>query len=372
MGNKILIFSNSLTGIYSFRREVVQTIVESGYETTICCPPLQHEAIDYFTRIGCNIRYVQMEKRGTNPIHDIKLIRVYKKIIKEVKPLAVLTYSIKCNIYGGIAANLCHIPQIANITGLGDALENPGLLQKITIALYKIGLKKASIVFYQNQAIQSFCNKYSIGKRGFLLPGSGVNTQWHSLQPYPEEEGPINFLYMGRFMKDKGTDELLEAIKAIRAKYKSRVEFVLIGSRYPESDSTYEAKIEELQRQGVLSWPGIAKDVRPYIKDAWCTIQPSYHEGMSNVNLESAANGRPIITTNVPGCKETVDDGRTGYLIEPRNADSLINTIESFIMLPYSQKVLMGQNARAKIEKEFDRQIVVETYLNEIHKLENV
>ena len=372
MRNRILIFSNSLTGIYSFRREVVQSIVDVGYEVTICCPPLQHEAIDYFTRIGCNISYVQMDKRGTNPIHDIKLIRVYKKIIKEVNPLAVLTYSIKCNVYGGIAANLCHVPQLANITGLGDALENPGILQKITILLYKIGLNKAKVVFYQNRAIQVFCNRYSIGNRGILLPGSGVNTKWHSLQAYPPNEGPINFLYMGRFMKDKGTDELLQAIKDIHAKYNNRIEFVLIGGRYPETDTSYETKIEELQQQGLLRWPGAAKDVRPYIDKAWCTIQPSYHEGMSNVNLESAANGRPVITTNVPGCMETVDDGRTGYLIEPRNVDDLIEAIERFIKLPYNQKVLMGQDARKKIENEFDRQIVVNIYLNELHKLENV
>ncbi len=372
MTPKVLILTNSLTGIYSFRKEVVQAIIEDGYSITICCPSLNHKAVDFFIQLGCDIRFVDIEKRGTNPISDLLLIKRYKKIISDIKPIVVLTYSIKPNIYGGIASRLCKVPHLANITGLGDAIENPGLLQTITITLYRFGLKKTRTVFCQNQTIYEFCRHNRIGTKLFLLPGSGVNTSQHVYQSYPQEDETIKFIYMGRFMKDKGTDELIDTIRGIKEKYSNKVEFVLLGSRYPENDFSYENNITELQQQGILKWCGVASDVRQYLKDAWCSILPSYHEGMSNVNLESAANGRPVITTNVPGCKETVDDGLTGYLVEAKSSKSLQDAVERFINLPYDQKVLMGQNARKKIEQEFDRQIVVKAYLEEIKRVNNV
>lgn len=369
MNSPVLVLTNSLTGLYNFRKEVIRSIVDGGYSVTICCPYIQHDAIDYFTQLGCSLNYVDVDKRGTNPLHDLKLISTYRKTIKNICPLAVLTYSIKPNIYGGIAARISRVPQLANITGLGDALENPGILKTITIRLYRIGLRKAKTVFYQNQAIQDFCKRNRIGKTGVLLPGSGVNTSYHTFQPYPQENETIKFLYMGRFMKDKGTDELLEAIRAIHKTYPNRVSFILLGSRYPDNDYSYEKQIGELQRLGALEWPGVVWDVRPYLKDSWCTIHPSYHEGMANVILESCAAGRPVITNNISGCKEAVWDGKNGFLCTPRDSKELIEKIEQFIKLPYADKVKMGLESRRIVEESFDRNIVCDAYLTQLKQI---
>ena len=195
------------------------------------------------------------------------------------------------------------------------------------------------------------------------MPGSGVNLEHHVYQEYPED-GVIKFLFISRLLKDKGTEEFFEMAKSIKKSY-PQTEFQILGW----VEGNYQQQLDDLVKDGVINFLGTTTDVRPYLAKVHCTILPSYHEGMSNVNLESAANGRPIITTNVPGCRETVDDGRTGFLVEPRNIKSLTEAVERFIQLPYSQKVLMGREGRKKVEREFDRKIVVDAYLDAINGL---
>ena len=256
------------------------------------------------------------------------------------------------------------VSQLANVTGLGDAVENEGWMQKLTVFLYRLGLSKAKCVFFQNSTNQVFCiNKRIVKKNSTLLPGSGVNLQYHTYQDFPEK-GIIKFLYIGRVKRDKGCDELLEAAKKIKLEYPN-VEFQIVGL----IEGNYKDKLDELTKQGIINYLGSTSDVRPYIGAVHCTIMPSYHEGMSNVNLESAANGRPVITTNVPGCKETVEDGKTGYLVKPKDTLDLIAGIERFLGLSYEQKKQMGINARMKVEREFDRNIVVKAYLEWIERI---
>lgn len=362
--NSILILTNSIGGLHCFRKEVVKAIKDAGYDVYISEPD-DDDHVNYFKGIGCHVYKTDFNRRGMNPLADFRLMLQYKKYIKELKPKAVLTYTIKPNIYGGIACRLTHTIQLANITGLGDSVENGGWLQKLTVFLYKIGLLKAKRIFFQNASNREFCimnkiaNEYSI-----LLPGSGVNLKHHLYQNYPSNEGLVRFLFIGRLLKDKGIEEYFETAKAIKTKYPN-TEFQVLGS----VEGPFQSKLDELIKSGFITHLGKTSDVRPYIGAVECTVMPSYHEGMSNVNLESAANGRPIITTNVPGCRETVDDGRTGYLVEAKSAKSLIDAVERFIHLPYEQKVLMGKEARKKVVWEFDRQIVVDAYLKEINQL---
>ena len=364
MAQNILILTNSIFGLHSFRKEVVKAICDAGNKIYISIPE-NHAKADYFREIGCEILITEFNRRGMNPLADLKQMLAYRKLMNKLKPKAVLTYTIKPNIYGGLAARMCKVPQLANVTGLGDALENGGWLQRLTICLYKLGLRKANIVFFQNEANRKFCIKSGIADfSSILLPGSGVNLQHHIFQDYPKDEGKIRFLYIGRLIKDKGTSELFEAIRYIKEKY-SQTEFQIVGS----VGEDYKKELDDLVKRGSVIFHGEQLDIRPFIGAVECTIMPSYHEGMSNVNLESAANGRPVITTNVPGCKETVDDSETGYLIESKNTKSLIGAIERFIALPYKKKVLMGLNARKKVEKEFDRQIVVKAYLDAIAEI---
>ena len=224
-----------------------------------------------------------------------------------------------------------------------------------------MGIGKAKQVYFQNPSNKEVCQRFGIAdERAIVLPGSGVNLKHHIYQEYPADE-VIKFLYIARLQKDKGTGEYFEAAKAIKAKF-PQTEFQVLG--WKEGD--YEGKLEELVAKGVIHFLGMTSDVRPYLKDVHCTIMPSYHEGMSNVNLESAANGRPVITTDVPGCRETVDDGVTGILVTAKDANSLIEGVERFLAMSYEQKKQMGLEGRKKVEREFDRNIVIRAYLDAI------
>lgn len=367
MSKKILVLTNSIRGLHSFRKEVVKAICDAGYKVYISVPEDDPKS-DFFCGIGCEVIITPFNRRGLNPLADINQMMAYRKLMRTLEPIAVLTYTIKPNVYGGIAARLCHVPQLANVTGLGDAVENGGWMQKLTVMLYKLGLGKSRKVFFQNESNRSFfVNKGIANQDSVLLPGSGVNLQHHTLQDYPKDDRTVRFLFIGRLLRDKGADELFETAKVIKARY-PKTEFQIVG----DVEGDYQGLLNELVKGNIVSFFGRQLDVRPFIGSVHCTIMPSYHEGMSNVNLESAANGRPVITTNVPGCKETVDDGRTGFLVEARSSKSLIDAVERFIALPYNQKVLMGIEGRKKVEKEFDRHIVINAYLNELKAITSV
>jgi len=362
MKGNILALTNSIGGLHSFRKEVMMAIIDSGYELYISAPD-DDERIKYFEEIGCKTIKTDFDRRGMNPLADFKLMLKYRQLIKQLKPIAVLSYTIKPNIYGGIACRLNGTLQIANVTGLGDAIENGGWLQKLATSLYRFGIGNAFQVFFQNETNRDFCIKCGIAdEKSIVLPGSGVNLTYHSYQDYPAD-GIIKFLFIARLLKDKGTEEYFETAKTIKAKY-PQTEFQIVG--YVEGD--YQKQLNELVQDGIINYLGLTSDIRPFLTGVHCTIMPSYHEGMSNVNLESAANGRPVITTNVPGCRETIEDGRTGFLVQVRSSSSLTEGVKRFIALSYDDKVKMGLEARKFVERKFDRQIVVDAYLNAINE----
>lgn len=362
--HKILILTNNIGGLHSFRKEVVKAIVDAGYEVYISEPD-DDERVKYFEGIGCHIIKTEFNRRGMNPIADFGLMLRYRKLIKQLKPKAVLSYTIKPNVYGGMACRLCGVSQLANVTGLGDAIENGGWLQKLTVNLYKIGIGKAKRVFFQNQNNRETCIRLGIANESsVLLPGSGVNIEHHTYQNYPADDGLIHFLFIGRLLKDKGIEEYFETARSIKSKYPN-TEFQVLGN----VEGSYKDVLNHLVKDGIISYLGATTDVRPYVGSVECTIMPSYHEGMSNVNLESAANGRPVITTNVPGCKETVDDGKTGFLVNAKDAQSLTKGIEKFLNLSYEQKKQMGLEGRKKVEREFDRKMVIDAYMNAIKEI---
>lgn len=362
--SSILILTNSLGGLFSFRKEVVKALIDDGFDVSIACPPQTSKKGDYFKEIGCSVIDISMERRGTNPLNDFSLFKQYRKIMRNLKPVAVLTYTVKPNVYGGLAARWSHIPQLANITGLGDAIENPGLLQKFTVFMYGFGLKKAQKVFYQNVSIQEFCQKHKIGKQGQLLPGSGVNLEWHTFKEYPAQDQIMKFNFIGRVMKDKGVEEYFEMAKTIRQKYPN-TEFHILG----RCEEKYEGLLKQLQDEGTIIWHGSVPDVRPYIKDSFATIHPSYHEGMANVLLETCAGGRPVIACDINGCKEAIDEGVNGFICKVKDVKDLTEKVERFINLPYDKKVEMGLAARKKVEREFDRNLVIAAYMDEIKKI---
>ena len=315
----ILVLTNNFGGLYSFRKEVLHAFMDAGYEVTISAP--YDEKTHFFKEMGCKIIDTQFNRQGTNPLDDFKLMRHYHKLIKKVKPNVVLTYTIKPNLYGGMACTLTGVPQIANITGLGAAVEYPGLMQKLTICLYKVGMRKTRLTFFQNTDNMEFCQKHGMVKGPVqLIPGSGVNLQYHAKQPYPAETEPVRFLFMGRIRREKGIEEFLAAAETITRKY-DNVEFHVVGG----CEGDYEGRLHDLQDRGVITYHGRQMDVRPFIAKTACTLHPSFYpEGMSNVLLESCSTGRPIMTTMRAGCREIVEDGRNGFVVRQEDAKDLL------------------------------------------------
>lgn len=360
---KVLFLVNHDIVIYNFRREIVERLLEEGYEVYISSP--YGERIDDLIKMGCKYLEASIERHGTNIAKEIILLRYYKKIMKQISPDVVLTFTIKPNIYGGIAAKSLNIPYIANITGLGSAVENEGLMQKLSVVLYKIAFKKINTVFFQNKEnLEFFKNKkIALGKHK-LLPGSGVNLEQFSLLEYPESK-TIEFIFISRIMKEKGIDQYLEAATYIRKKYQN-TRFHVLGFC---EEKEYEKKLYELEKEGIIKYHGMQRDIRPFLKSTHCTIHPTYYpEGMSNVLLETAASGRPIIATNKAGCREIVDNKVSGFLVQQKNLQDLISKIEDFLKLSYKEKKQMGLKGREKVEKEFNREIVVKAYLREISR----
>lgn len=364
---KILVLSNSYSGLYSFRKEVFQEFRNQGWNVVISCPiGRDHETAMWFSSIGCETIDTCFNRQGMNPIADFKLMLTYKNLIKHVNPDVILTYTIKPNLYGGLASRFCKVPQLANITGLGTAVEYPGILQKFTILLYKVCMNKTHLVFFQNVANRKFCIDHKMVKVNTrLIPGSGVNLDYHSLKPYPSEDEPVRFLFISRIRVEKGIEEYLAAAEAITKEY-SNTEFHIIGG----CEGNYEKRLRKFTDEGVVVYHGNQSDVRPFIEQASCIIHPSFYpEGMSNVLLESCAAGRPVITTNRPGCGEIVEDGKTGFIVHQQDKQDLIEKVRLFLAKSHEERRQMGLAARVKVEHEFDRQIVVRAYVDEIKKI---
>ena len=358
---KVLILANSSAGLYGFRNELVIKLLEYN-EVHISVPDEGNNK--ELEEEGCTLYKTAINRRGMNPIQDIGLLWSYVRLIKEVKPDVVLTYTIKPNVYGGLACRVCRMPYIANITGLGSALESQGLVQKIAITLYKMGLKKAHCVFLQNQANLDFFEKYAITKtKKRLIPGSGVNLTKFQEKPIPE--GDEKFIFISRIMKEKGIEEYLETAKRVK-KQNPTAEFHILGY----CEEAYEEIIKQAEEDGIVIYHGSVKDVRPYIYGVQCLVHPSFYpEGMSNVCLEAAACGRAVITTNRPGCSETVEDTISGYLVPERNVDELTDTVLRFLALSTEQKQKMGHAGRERVEKMFDRNQIVNAYEEEINEI---
>src|SRR5699024_2662068 len=281
--------------IYNFRLEIVEKLLEEQFEVYVSSP--YGERIDDLIEVGCDYIYTSVSRHGTNIIEDFNLLLHYRKVMKEVQTDIVLTFTIKPNIYGGMACRSLNIPYIANITGLGTAVENGGLMQKITVMLYKVAFKKIKCVFFQNKENQQFFidRKIALGKHQ-LLPGSGVNLERFPLLEYPNDE-VVKFVFISRIMKEKGIDYYLEAAKYIKEKYPN-TEFHICG--FTEED--YEDILKDYEDKGIIIYHGMVRDIREVLRFTHCTVHPTYYpEGMSNVLLESAASGRPVITTDRSG-----------------------------------------------------------------------
>lgn len=361
---KVLILTNHQLGLYKFRKELLEKLVADKHKVYVSVP--EDKFTQELTDIGVKIinnRF--LDRRGTNTIYDLRLINYWKKILKKIEPDVVLTYTIKPNVYGGYLCGKLGIPYIANVTGLGTSVKKKGLMQKFILTLCRIGLRKARKVFFQNDEDRDFMlNKGIVYSPYDVLPGSGVNLEQYKLIPYPEHD-TVDFVFIARIMKEKGIDQYCEAARVIRKRYPN-TRFHICGF----CEEAYEDEIKKLQDEGIISYHGFVKDMFEIYKDVDCVVHPTYYpEGLSNVLLEASASGRPIITTDRSGCREVVNDGKNGFLVKEKDTMNLICTLEKFISISKDEKKEMGLQGRVLVEKKYDRNIVVNNYIEEICRI---
>ena len=354
MHRKILVLANSSSGLYDFRKELLS---ELGKKCEIVISVPEYDKVPELEEKGFEVIVVPMERRGLNPLRDLKLIAAYWKILRKEKPSLVITYTIKPNIYGGFLCRLLRMPYAVNITGLGTAFRKQGILRKFVTCLYKVSVKNAKVVFFENKENQQIfiTEKIIREQNACLLNGAGVNLEYFTPAEYPKQEKPVRFLFVGRVMREKGIDEVFGAMERL---YEEGVSVVLdVLGNYEEH---YEEEIKEYEGKGWLRYHGYQRDVRPFIEQAHCFVLPSWHEGMANTNLECAAMARPIITSNIHGCKEAVIEGVSGYLCEKQSVNSLYGAMKQFVKLDNVSKMKMGLQGRKHMESLFDKKKVVE------------
>ena len=360
--SKILFLVNHATTLCHFRTELVDALLTDGHEIVISSP--YDLRLEPFREKGCELRDISLSRHGTDPIRELQLIAAYKRLLKSVRPDAVLSFTIKPNIYGAIACRKYGIPILPNITGLGGALENGGLIRAVTLFLYRYAFRKTHTVFFQNTENLRIFQKHRILRgRYVLLPGSGVNLTRFTPLPYPPQD-TVKFLFVGRITAAKGIREYLSAAKFLQDAH-THVEFHICGA----CEDGYRPLLDQAVQDGLIHYHGEVSDVRTLLQTVHCVVLPSYHEGMANALLEAAASARPVIASDIPGCRETFDDGITGFACQPRSATSLTEAIEYFIALPHEAKAAMGIAGCHKAAASFDRCLVVEAYRAELNAL---
>lgn len=358
----ILIVGTNMMNIYHHRLELIKALLPF-YNVVVAAPRGGEEK--KLEDIGCRFVHIAVDNRGTNIIRDLRLMKNLRTLYQRENPDVILTFYTKTNIYGGLVARSLNIPYISTICGLGTSLASDGLLSKIMIMLYREAVKRAHVLFFQNTSNREFFLGRGIyAGRHDLLPGSGVSLERHSLYPYPEPKG-LKFLFASRILKEKGIDEYIGAAKRIRKEYPDS-KFYVVGP----AEEYYENILNKAHEEGDIVYLGKLPEVGNILEEVHCNILPSYYpEGMANILLESAASGRPVITTSLPGCRETVDHEVTGFIVNPGDVDHLTDTVRKFIKMDHSHKKEMGLAGRRKMEKEFDRKIVTARYLEEIKNL---
>lgn len=350
--NKILIIANNSDGLYRFRKDLIMSLIKLNYEV-LALTPFDNN-IDKLEQIGVHLIETKIDRRGMNPIKDIKLLIFYYKYIKKINPRLIITYTIKPNLYGSFIAKILKIPYAINITGLGSIFQQKGILKNLVVKWYKFVCNQVKCVFFENEENKNIFIDLKIVKdnKCHVLNGAGVNLEDFMYQPYPIEKNNIKFLFIGRIMREKGIDELLYAASKIKEVY-PLVEFNIVG---PMEDN-YREIINEYSKKNIIKYYGYQNDVKPFIEKCHCFILPSYHEGMANTLLEAASMGRPLITSDIHGCKEAINNN--GYLVKVQDKQDLYIQIKKFIELNYDEKHQMSFNSRKHMENTFDKKKVV-------------
>jgi glycosyltransferase involved in cell wall biosynthesis len=360
----IAISANTSWYIYNFRKNTIAALLQQGYQVIAIAPEDEYSA--KLSELGCKFIDIKIDQGGTNPVRDIKTFFDFYHIYKTTKIDVVLNFTPKNNIYSTLAAHFNNTKAINNIAGLGILFINESITSKIAKFLYKISQSKASKLFFQNEEDRQLFleNKITTMVPTDRLPGSGVDLSRFTLTPAPDDN-KVRFLLIARMLYDKGIQQYVDAARNLKQKYGTNVELCLLGFldvNNPSAVSTVD--MNSWVEEGIINYLGVSDNVEQEIAKVDCMVLPSYYrEGVPKSLLEAGSMGKPIVTTDSVGCRETVDDGINGYLCEPRSSESLTEKLSLIIEMSHEQRLEMGLKSREKIQKEFDEKIVINKYL---------
>ena len=364
---KIAISANTSWYLYNFRKNTILSLIENGYEVIAIAP--KDEYSNKLIVLGCTFVDINIDKGGTNPFKDLSTFYSFCKIYRKNKPAMVLNFTPKNNIYSTLAASLYQIRSINNIAGLGILFINESASSKIARLLYKMSQSKASKIFFQNEDDKKLFLSKNLAPEHLTarLPGSGVDLKRFELQE-TNDDGKVSFLLIARMLFDKGVGHYVDAARELKEKYGNKVEFKLLGFLDVDNPSAVsKEQMSEWVSEGIVNYLGTSDSVEQEIAKVDCMVLPSYYrEGVPKSLLEAGAMGKPIVTTDNVGCRETVDDGINGFLCDLRSTESLVLQLDKMINLTHEQRLEMGRASRTKIEQEFDEKIVINKYLDAV------
>ncbi|WPZ31547.1 glycosyltransferase family 4 protein (plasmid) [Sulfitobacter sp. OXR-159] len=358
----VMLTVNAAWNVWNFRRPVVKALLEAGHRVTILAP--EGERVEDLLAMGCRFVPLEMNVKGLNPLHDYRLMQRFKRIFRTEAPDVVLSYTIKNNLFGAMAARACGIPFIPNVTGLGTAFLSGGALQRLAEFLYRRAFRGLKTVFFQNTDDRNLfiVRQLVTAEQATILPGSGIDLEDFPAAPYPAGENETRFLLIARLLRDKGIHEYIDAARRLKVKG-IPARFQLLGAADSENRTAISREtLAVWEAEGVVEYLGTTSDVRPHIAQAHCIVLPSYREGAPRTLIEAASMARPLIATDVPGCRSVVENGNNGYLCTAKSGESLAEVCQRFVDLPETAKRSMGQAARKKMVAEFDQAIVVDAY----------
>jgi len=368
--SRILVVSNYGWTVFNFRRNLIQELQRAGHDVFV-----QTEYDGYERRLGLEVRHViplDIDRKGVNPFHDLRTLFSIRRGIKIAKTDICLFFTIKPVVYGGIAAMLSHIPFISNVTGLGTAFIGRTWLRTIAKALYKVGLARATRIFFQNSDDMRLFLSGGLTKaaRTTLLPGSGVDLSHFSPRMRSDRRQQFVFLLAARLLWDKGVREFVEAARLVKSEF-ANTEFRLIGFLDVQNPSAIpRAQVAQWTAEGVVRYLGATDDMASTYAEADCIVLLSYREGVPRTLLEAASMGLPVITADAVGCRDAVEDGITGFLCRQRDVQDLADKMRQMLRLPADERLAMGYAGRKKMLREFDERIVISNYLEAIGQIE--
>jgi glycosyltransferase involved in cell wall biosynthesis len=358
---KIGIVVNSSWNIYNFRSGLVKTLLLNGHQVVAIAP--NDGFVNDIKDWGCEYIPIEMDCKGSNPAKDLRLILQLFNIYRAAKLDAVLHFTIKPNIYGTFACKMLNIPAINNITGIGTAFLHQNLTSWAAQLLYRLSFKFPAKVFFQNEDDKKLFLKRKLVRPEItdVLPGSGVDLDYFKPQKTPDNK-KFTFLMISRLLFDKGICEYIDAIRLMRKNY-INAKFQILGKIEPEKSLGIDKEqLDEWIKEGLVEYLGTTNDVRPFIANADCIVLPSYREGTPRTLIEAASMGKPIVTTDVPGCRETVMNGFNGFLCQVKNAFDLAAKMTKVLSLSPEELHEFQLNSRAFATAKFDQNIVVSKY----------